>query len=80
MGYATSGHSIEVVRSCDFYAKRLRDYEDYLKGNIGSLIKDIRNQGIEIGNVLHFCLGIEQNDVYAFEVNSRLFIKLGPLH
>ncbi|MGE7119634.1 hypothetical protein ACQKIC_05450 [Peribacillus sp. NPDC046944] len=79
MGYATSGHSIEVTRTCDFFAIRLREYEKYIKENTGSLVKQMRATGVEVGKKLNFLLGIENDVVYALEVNNRVFIKLGPL-
>ncbi|MFJ8267239.1 hypothetical protein [Peribacillus asahii] len=79
MGYATSGHSVEVTRTCDFFAIRLREYEKYIKENIGSLVRRMRGKGIEIRGNLNFLLGIENDVVYAFEVNNRVFIELGPL-
>lgn len=79
MGYMSSGHSTDVIRTCDFYMNRLRVYEEHVKKNIAYLAKEIRAKGIDLGNSLVFLLGIEDNDVYAFETKYRIFIKLGPL-
>lgn len=79
MGYMSSGHSSDVIRTCDFYNNRLRVYEEHVKKNIAHLVKEIRAKGIDLGDSLVFLLGIEDNDVYAFETKYRIFIKLGPI-
>lgn len=79
MGYSTSGHSIDVTRTCYSISQRLRDYENNVKNNIGYLVKLIRGKGINLGNEINLLLGIEDDTVYALEVNTRVFIELGPL-
>ena len=79
MGYASSGASIEVVRTCIHCNNRIALFENTVKEKIVTLIQMMKDQGYKVGSRLHFLLGIESNIVYAFEVNSGVFIKLGPL-
>ncbi|ADC49268.1 hypothetical protein BpOF4_06030 [Alkalihalophilus pseudofirmus OF4] len=79
MGIATSRISVDVVRTSDYYTKVIRDYEDLVKKNITKIVDIAAMQGIKLGKHLCFRLGIENENIYAFEVNKRAFIKLGPL-
>lgn len=79
MGYSTSGHSLEVSRTCDSIAIRLRDYEKFIKEHISTLVNEMIERGKDVGDNFNFLLGIENDIVYALEVNNRVFIKLGPL-
>jgi hypothetical protein len=47
--------------------------------NIIPIVSQARDQGVILGKHLHFHLGIEPNNIYALEVNTRTFINLGTL-
>lgn len=79
MGYVSSGHSLEAVRTADYCANKLRLYEKYVKENVSLLVKELQEQGVDVGNRLFFCLEIRSNTVYIFEAGSQVSIKLGPL-
>ncbi|MBK5482983.1 hypothetical protein JFV29_14120 [Peribacillus sp. TH16] len=79
MGYAASGHSIEAHRICDIYYESINHYEKWIRENPGMLIKEANKRGINIGNNIHLLLGIKNNDLYALEVYSRVFFRIGSL-
>ncbi|MGJ0909207.1 hypothetical protein [Clostridium botulinum] len=79
MGYMSSGHSTEAIRLCDHYSNIFRDYEKYVKDNIASIVKSIKDRSGNISNKIHFHLWLENNKVFAYELYSNSMIELGPI-
>ena len=78
MGYMSSGHSIEVVRLCDYYFNTLNLSEKYVRENISQIIKLIKKKRPNIGYRFHFVLWLEENKIFAYELYSNLKVELGP--
>lgn len=79
MGYQSSGISTEVVRACMQSNKKLKLFENTVRIKIVEIAKLLKRRSGYTGSKFNFLLGIEDDDVYAFEVNSQTFVKLGPL-
>lgn len=78
-GYASSGTSVEVVRTSDYYAKRIRSLEKTIIDNLDNLIVDAAAKGVSLGEHLEFKLEFFTEQVIAVEKNSGLNVKLGSL-
>ncbi|GKS12905.1 hypothetical protein YDYSY3_39050 [Paenibacillus chitinolyticus] len=79
-GYSTARTSLEARISADRYIIAIKDSEKYLRENIARIVKLIYEEtGKVLGPKMKFLLGIEQLDIYALEVDNRVFCKIGSL-
>jgi hypothetical protein len=76
-GYNTSGLSVDVRITCNSYWHFFRECEDYVKQHIQELIETARQHGVEIGVPFCFQLGLDGENVYAIETNSRFAFLIG---
>lgn len=76
-GYSTSGLSADVARTCNSYWYFFRECEAYVKQHIQELIEIARHHGVEIAAPFSFRLGLDNDNVYAIETNSRFGFLIG---
>lgn len=76
MGIVTSGLSIDVVRTSDYYLKLVKDFEKYIKTNISFIEASAKITGVELGDNLIFNLKVEGNSIFAIEENHSIRVNL----
>ncbi|WP_186320513.1 hypothetical protein [Fictibacillus phosphorivorans] len=79
MGITSSGMSVDAVRTSDYYLNRIKTIEHYIVQNCSKLINQAKKIGYNFNHNIHMVLGIEGENIYALEVNSRVFFNLGKL-
>ncbi|GIP08220.1 hypothetical protein J1TS5_03900 [Paenibacillus macerans] len=79
-GYSTVGTSVEAGSLSDTWLNAIWNSEKYLRENIARIVKLVYDEtGKQIGPKMKFLLGIEGRDIYALEVQSRVFLKLDSI-
>lgn len=78
MGLTTSRHSLDVVRTSQYYHDLINEYEVFVKDNFIEFIDVAKKDGAIFKEDIHFQLVIKSNEVYAFEVSTNNYFALGP--
>ncbi|WP_338834331.1 hypothetical protein MHLNE_06900 [Moorella humiferrea] len=78
-GYATSGVSVEVVTTSDYFSNRVRQLEKYIIDNIDQIVIKMKSINMSVSENVEFVLLLERNEAVALEKNTKVGIKLGPL-
>lgn len=76
MGVVTSGLSIDVVRTSDYYLKLVKDFEESIKTNISFIKAAAKIEGVKLENNLIFNLKVEGNSIFAIEENHNIKVNL----
>jgi hypothetical protein len=76
-GYTTSGLSVDVRTTCNSYWYFFRECEDYVKQHTQELIELAGQHDVEIAAPFSFRLGLDDDNVYAIETNSRFGFLIG---
>lgn len=76
-GYATSGTSLEVITTCDYIRKYLRDRETYVRENINQFEKLANEIGINLEPEITFKLIIKENQIFAYDPKSDIEFQIG---
>lgn len=70
-GYATSGDSIESLRSSGYYADLVRSLEEHVIANVDEFVQHLRSKDIKFGSPLRFRLCFDDSTFYAEEKGTR---------
>lgn len=76
MGITSSGHSIDVIRRVDRYLELLTIGEKYIEENIGNIVNNYANLGLNEYNHMYFYPIVKDNKLFAYELYSSIEICL----
>jgi hypothetical protein len=76
-GYTSSGMGVRVVMAADNHTMKVRQIEDYVRDNLGSLISQAMSSGVEFGDKLYLRLVVNDSKFYVVEDNSKAAWYLG---
>ncbi|MFF2499061.1 hypothetical protein [Peribacillus sp. NPDC058075] len=81
MGLTTAKTSVQIGTEVDFYTKRIRQFENHVRSNVGKFAQAAKKKGHHMGHELRFHLLIdENNEVYANEILSQTSFYLGSIN
>jgi hypothetical protein len=72
-GIATSGCSMEITQGLFQYTDMFKKWENYLEENHGSLLEEVKSQGVNLSN-LEFELSYNEQGFYVLEKNTKAII------
>lgn len=78
-GLNTATISTEVVTSCDYYAKKVREFESFVVSNIDSILLKANIENIKSSTKLDISLMIVGKKVFALENNFKFAFEIGTL-